>query len=276
MNYLQVEIQSVDPSQQEIFIALLDQIGYEGFEENENFLRAFIVTEKFDEQELITVLKEIPYQFSTIEEKNWNKEWESNFQPVVIDDFCAIRADFHQPIKNVLHEIIITPKMSFGTGHHPTTEMMIRMMSEIDFNNKSVFDFGTGTGVLSILAEKLGAEKIIAIDIDDWSFENAQENLRKNNCSRIDLVKTSEIPIGKFHIILANITRDVIVNNFSQLANDLEKSGSLIVSGILTGDEIEIAGLAQTRKLTIVNKKEIGDWISLRLQYEQGIINELN
>jgi len=276
MNYLQVEIKTTDHSQQEILIALLDSIGYEGFEEGENFLRGFIEKEKFDEPQLIAVVKKIPYKLSTIEERNWNKEWESNFQPVIIDDFCAIRADFHQSIKNVKHEIVITPKMSFGTGHHPTTEMMIRMMREIDFKSKTVFDFGTGTGVLSILAEKLGAKKIIAIDIDDWSFENAKENFRKNNCHRIDVAKTSEIPIGKFHVILANITRDVIVNNFLQLANSLHDDGSLVVSGILADDEMEIGRLAETMNLKINGKKKIGDWISLKLQYEPDIMNKLN
>jgi ribosomal protein L11 methyltransferase len=141
------------------------------------------------------------------------------------------------------------------------------MMSEINFRNKTVFDFGTGTGVLSILAEKLGAEKIIAIDIDEWSYENALENFKKNDCNNITLQRTSVIPFGKFHVILANITRDVIVNNFAQLANSLHNDGVLIVSGILESNEKEMREFAEKVNLKIEKKRKIGEWISLRLEY---------
>ena len=133
----------------------------------------------------MTVLSHFKFIFkeTLIPEANWNQVWESNFDPVIVDDFVAIRADFHEPVKGVSLEIIITPKMSFGTGHHATTYMMIEQMRELDFTGKSVFDFGTGTGVLAILAEKLGANKVIAVDNDEWSIENAEENFEKNNCT---------------------------------------------------------------------------------------------
>jgi len=266
MEYIQVEIKSSVQQQKEILIALLSEKGYEGFEEEENFLRAFIPANVFDEIELRALLNATPYELSTISEKNWNQEWESNFQPVVIDKFCAIRARFHQPIKNVEHEIVITPKMSFGTGHHATTELMIRTMQEIDFAGKMVFDFGTGTGILSILAEKLGAEKIFAIDHDEWSYQNAIENFQNNDCSKIHISHTSVIPLVKFDVILANITRDVIVNNFQQVLEQLNAGGCLIVSGLLQPDESEIISLATQFKLKLSGKKELKSWICLRFQ----------
>jgi hypothetical protein len=161
-NYIQIEFQNISPSQSEILVAELSQINFEGFEENENSLRAFVNEKDFDEAALneITTHQNLNFLKSNIEETNWNQVWESNFQPVSIEDFVTIRAAFHEPVKNTEHEIIITPKMSFGTGHHATTFMMIKQMREIDFKDKSVFDFGTGTGILSILAEKIEKEKM--------------------------------------------------------------------------------------------------------------------
>ena len=130
---------------------------------------------------------QIGFSETTIEETNWNQVWESSFEPVVVDDFVAVRADFHEPIKGIKHEIVITPKMSFGTGHHATTYMMLEQMGKLDFKDKRVLDFGTGTGVLAILAEKMGAKKIIAIDNDEWSIENANENIKRNNCVAVEL-----------------------------------------------------------------------------------------
>ena len=170
--YIQIEFQQITSVQSDILLAQLSSIGFEGFEEEENLLRAFIPSENFDEVLLkeITSFNNLSYTQSRIEETNWNAVWESNFDPVIVDDFVSIRADFHEPIKLVEHEIVITPKMSFGTGHHATTYMMIQQIREIDFTEKTVFDFGTGTGVLAILAEILGAEKIAAVDNDDWSI----------------------------------------------------------------------------------------------------------
>src|SRR5205085_7037613 len=139
------------------------------------------------------------------------EEWEKNFERVIIDDFVAIRAPFHKPIQKVTHEIVITPKMSFGTGHHATTFMMIQQMQDVDFKNKKVLDFGTGTGILAILAEKLGATKITAIDNDEWSISNANENIKTNNCRNIQLLLSDSPMLSqKFDVILANINKSVI------------------------------------------------------------------
>jgi ribosomal protein L11 methyltransferase len=148
-------------------------------------LLAYFNEEDFPSYDVQSLLNGYNFQSNTIPEQNWNEEWEQNFQPVVVDDFCAVRAHFHAPISTVKHEIIITPKMSFGTGHHATTYMMMQQMQNIDFNNKSVFDFGTGTGILAILAEKCGAKEIIAIDNDEWSYKNAEENLEMNSVKKL-------------------------------------------------------------------------------------------
>ncbi|MBS1916013.1 MAG: 50S ribosomal protein L11 methyltransferase [Bacteroidetes bacterium] len=242
-NYIQLTIEISSALQSEILIAILSESGFEGFEEIDSILNAFIPEEKFNEDNLKEILSPFAVKFSTqpIKQKNWNEEWEKSFQPVAIENFCAIRAVFHKPIPNIKHEIIITPKMSFGTGHHATTFLMIKAMEEIDFSNKSVLDFGTGTGVLSILAEKLGAAKILAIDIDEWSIENAKENTEVNHSSNIIIQKNDQINSSlKFDIILANINKLVILANLAKIRQQLVSRGVLIISGLLEQDAIEI------------------------------------
>jgi ribosomal protein L11 methyltransferase len=207
------------------------------------------------------LVKEFTFNITSIPEQNWNAVWESNFEPVVVDDFCAVRADFHQPIKNVQHEIIITPKMSFGTGHHATTYMMIEQMSNIDFTKKRVFDFGTGTGILAILAQKLGAASITASDNDEWSIENAEENFQKNDVHSIILYRSSAIPKDSFDIILANINRNVLSEYASALVNILSPNGVLLVSGILKEDEkIIVAAFNILQPIKVQQNK---NWVSI-------------
>src|SRR5688572_24493419 len=196
--FIQVEFNSISPELQDVIIALLHAENYEGFEQAGEVLKAYCKEDKFNE-EILSVIAEkhkIGYKVSPVKETNWNKLWESNFEPVIIDDFVCIRADFHDPVPDVEHDIIINPKMSFGTGHHATTHMMIRQMRKIGFTSKTVIDFGTGTGILAILAEKLGAASIIAIDNDDWSIQNAGENLANNNCHAVQLLNAGSIPPG--------------------------------------------------------------------------------
>lgn len=264
MNSIQISIEARG-EQQEILLSQLSDLGVEGFEQTDDFLIAYFNENIFKSYEVNDLLKGFVFTTKTIEEKNWNEEWESNFQPVVVDNFCAIRAEFHQPIKNVEHEIIITPKMSFGTGHHATTYMMIEQMKHIDFNNKTVFDFGTGTGILSILAEKLGASKIEAIDVDDWSITNAKENMERNNCKRISVNLSSQIPEKSYDIILANINRNVILSYLPRLANGLKQNCLLLLSGLLTSDEEDIVEACTKENLRFVKRIERNKWISLLL-----------
>ncbi len=167
---------------QEILLAQLSSVGYEGFEQLTDKLIACIPEKDHKYEDLQFVIDgQIPFERIVIEPKNWNEEWEKSFDPVVVDDFCAIRASFHAPIQGVEHDILITPKMSFGTGHHATTFQVIRFMKDMNFKGMSVLDFGTGTGVLAILAEKLGAAGIDAFDNDLWSIENSRDNINQIN-----------------------------------------------------------------------------------------------
>ncbi|MEK7225756.1 MAG: 50S ribosomal protein L11 methyltransferase [Bacteroidota bacterium] len=276
LNHVQITVTSLQPEQRDVLIAQLAEAGYEGFEETESELKAFITESNYDKASLheLAFRYQLSYTEQLIPEQNWNETWESNFHPVMIDDFVqgtpwiAIRADFHEPIKEVEHEIVITPKMSFGTGHHATTFMMVQQIRTIAFDSKSVFDFGTGTGVLAILAEKLGAVDVLAIDNDDWSITNAEENIQRNDCNRIRLKKANDaITDEQYDIILANINKNVILDNFSSLVRQLAPKGTLLLSGLLLEDEADI--LAETRKYPLILNGKTTDrgWICLRFNY---------
>ncbi|MEJ7767322.1 MAG: 50S ribosomal protein L11 methyltransferase, partial [Chitinophagaceae bacterium] len=188
-DYFEIAITVENEDQKNQLVALLSDIGFEGFQEDNKILLAYAAVDDFDQVMMESILKtyNLSYLQSVIKPKNWNEEWEAGFEPVIIHDFCAIRASFHSPVAGVSHEIIITPKMSFGTGHHATTYMMIEAMSVLNFTGMKVLDFGTGTGVLAILASKMGAAVIEAVDYDEWSIENGRENIVRNNCSNISL-----------------------------------------------------------------------------------------
>lgn len=264
--YIQVTVNNVSPEQSDILIAQLAELGFDGFEEVENSLNAFTTEAHFSEEALEALLVPMNLQYTTasIASKNWNEEWEKNFDPVIVDDFVAVRADFHTPISNVEHEILITPKMSFGTGHHATTYLMMQQMRSIDFTGKSVFDFGTGTGILSILAEKMGAASVFAIDNDEWSIENAKENAEKNNCRVVNL-SLDDDPNGKetFDIILANINKNVILAYISVLVNRLNIGGKLLLSGLLKDDEEDILQACKTLSVKHISTTHKNNWICI-------------
>ncbi len=262
MNSIQINIE-VTGEQQDILISQLSDAGADGFEQTDGSLIAYFNEGSFKNYEVNELLKEFHFTTQTIEEKNWNEIWEKNFQPVIVDNFCAIRAEFHEPIKNAEHEIIITPKMSFGTGHHATTYMMIEQMRKINFKNKTVLDFGTGTGILAILAEKLSASKIEAIDNDDWSIANAKENIERNECSRISIRLSAQIPEEKFDIVLANINRNVILEYLPRLSNSLKENSYLLLSGLLVSDKPGVVEACSNVKLTFLELSERNNWMSL-------------
>jgi ribosomal protein L11 methyltransferase len=269
MRYLQITIRVTDPSTQEILIALLPDLGYEGFEQQESALQAFLPAESFDATALETLLQQykLPYTSATLDERNWNEEWEKSFEPVQVDHFCAVRASFHPPIPGVTHELIVTPKMSFGTGHHATTYMMLQAMQYLDFQHKHVLDFGTGTGVLAILAEKLGAASILAIDNDDWSIANARENISENTCFSISAEKMDKIPTDRsFDIILANINKHVLLSEMRSIGQQLAIGGVILLSGLLENDFEEIENEAQTNNLSISERMTKGSWICLKAE----------
>lgn len=261
MNSIQISIKATE-EEQEILISLLSEQGAMGFEQKDEYLLAYFSQSDFNSYEVNEIIKDREHHLQVIEEQNWNSVWESNFSPVIVEDFCAVRADFHAPISGVQHEIIITPKMSFGTGHHATTYMMMHQMREMDISGKSVFDFGTGTGILAILAEKSGAEKIYGIDVDDWSIKNAEENIEKNNCSKIKVELSSDLPAGNFDIILANINRNVILQYMPLLKKTVVKKGYILFSGLLIEDADVIISAAKD-ELHLMKREEKDNWLSL-------------
>jgi len=266
-NYIEVDIHVKADEEKEILMAELISIGFEAFEEEEGKLKAFVSDTSFNQDVLNTVthLRGHHFDIHHIDEKNWNEEWEKNFEPVVIGDFCSVRADFHPKNPNTDYEIVITPKMSFGTGHHATTHMMLELMREIDFNGKSVFDFGTGTGILAIMSEMLGASEITAIDVDEWSIRNARENMDRNNCTKARLVQTDNIPTDKsFKIILANINRNVILANMEGMCKILEEGGEILLSGLMEEDYEIVLAKAVDQGLRLQKKGEKSGWIALR------------
>ena len=249
MEYTQIIFEDISSEKKDLLIALLGNEGFEGFEEEDNNLKAYISSGNFNENTFNSVIEivDVKYSKSIIKEINWNEKWESDFEPIRVYDpsntnpVAYLRAHFHRPDNSFLHDIVVTPKMSFGTGHHATTYLMTSHMSNIDFKNKSVIDFGTGTGVLAILAEKMGASDVLAVDCDDWSIENAKENLEVNRCFKVKVIKDVTIPENaKADIILANINLNVIIANLSVI-KESAKSGALILfSGVLEHDKAQI------------------------------------
>ncbi len=269
-SYCEITIPA-EQAMQELLIAELALIGYNGFEESESVLKAYIPEEQFVENELNILFNkyELKYSKSIISKQNWNELWESNFEPVQVGDFVGIRASFHPSFTDVAHEIVITPKMSFGTGHHATTYSVMQLMRDLDFTGKSVYDFGTGTGILAILAEKLGATKLLAVDNDDWCIENASENISINDCKYIDIQKVDKCDLNeKYQIILANINKNIILDNIQALAAGLEKGGQLILSGLLKEDEADILTACGSLGLTHKTTIERNGWIAILLNGE--------
>jgi ribosomal protein L11 methyltransferase len=245
MNYLAYTFPAT-PAEQEMLIALLSDLPFDTYEETEEALIAYVsiaasypelaseVKENMGDIGDGLSIEEIPYQ-------NWNVIWESNFEPVQVDNFVGIRAGFHQAIEGVIHEIVITPKMSFGTGHHATTYLVMKAMRDLDFKEKTVLDFGSGTGILAILAEKLGAKSVLAIDNDDWCIENSIENLGINQTKVIRVEKAdSAALLDQFDLILANINKHIILENMENLGKVLAKDGTILLSGLLVEDEADI------------------------------------
>jgi ribosomal protein L11 methyltransferase len=262
-NYIQVSI-AVQPGERaEIVLAILAANGFEGFEETAEGLKAFIVQTDFDEAILRELLAahHLEYSLQTIEQQNWNAQWESGFEPVRVNDFAAIRASFHAPCAGVEHEVIITPKMSFGTGHHATTYMMVEQMEQINFAEKSVLDFGTGTGVLAILAEKMGASSILGIDNDDWSITNTIENLEANGCHHTRAEKAEAVPIEQqFDIILANINLNVITASLLAIVKACKPGAKVLLSGFLAADVAVLVPLLEAHLFQKVEIFERNNW----------------
>lgn len=274
MNYKEINIISSDPALQEQFIAMLGEQNFEGFEQLPTLLKAFIKEEDFNQESFIKMMAgfaDVTYTSSSIENRNWNEQWESSFQPVLINNFAGIRASFHKPLNEVRHEIVITPKMSFGTGHHATTHLMIELMATLDFSGKHVIDFGTGTGVLAILAEKLNAKSVDALDNDDWSIENAKENIAFNNCSHINLYKAETIANeSAADIILANLNLNIITANLSNIYAACAGSTDVLFSGLLVADKENISPVISLEGFDITGYYEKDNWLAIKTKCKKS------
>ena len=264
---------AIDPIQPgaEILMAELGETGFESFVENENSLYAYIKKEEWNVNvvEEIQILSNpefnIEYTFREIEQENWNKVWESNFDPIHVNGRCTVRAPFHKKSK-ARFDIVIEPKMSFGTGHHETTHMMLRHILDTDFRDKTVLDMGSGTGVLAILSAMKGAQSIEAIDIDPWCFQNAQENIKRNRCEHIEVHQgDSKLLDGKkFDIVLANINRNILLDDIPVYAECLNKMGQLFLSGFYEKDLPKINEKCAEKALKFEKKFEKNNWVAVK------------
>ena len=256
----------------EMLIAQLAELGYDGFLEEPNQLKAYISTEFFNQQDLANMLA--PYQLTvslnTIEKQNWNILWESNFSPMQVDQFVGVRASFHEPIQEVKHELIITPKMSFGTGHHETTSMMAEYILEIDIKDKTVMDMGTGTGILGILASMIGCTKIVGIDNDSWCYENAEENIEKNNINNFEMIlgdagMLKSYP-NTFDVFIANINRHILLADIKYYVKSMKNPSILLLSGFYLEDLVDIEAECTKHGLKFIDKKIKKNWVCAKFE----------
>jgi ribosomal protein L11 methyltransferase len=274
MYYTQLSV-TCPPDASDILIAELSEAGFDTFQENENGFDAYAENEAYSKEAVEQIktqyasLGGLTFTFNKIPKKNWNEEWEKNYEPIDVEGRCVIRAHFHQPKKSYPYEIIITPKMSFGTGHHQTTYLMIKNQMVIDHKNKRVMDAGCGTAILSVMASKLGASAVEAFDIDEWSVVNGEENKELNGTSniRIQQGKISEVGLtGKFDIILANINKNVLLAEIKTYAGFLAPNGKLLVSGFYTHDIEDLKAEARKFNLEEVSRDERETWACLHLE----------
>ena len=288
--YIQIAFNFDNQEQFEMLVAQLSALGFEGFNEEEasqgindgvkmsnklgegaGHCKTFILQTEFEanllgnELDIIFKQHKLTYTKSVIKEENWNALWESNFEPVRVGDFVGIRANFHPHFEpKVAYEIEITPKMSFGTGHHATTFTVIELMESMDFKGKTVYDFGTGTGILAILAEKLGAASVLAVDNDDWCIENSIENVQNNGCQlvRIEKVETA-YQKENFEIIIANVNRHIIEANMLELTQIAGPASTLVLSGLLIDDQADMIQLATNNGWNFLKSRPLNGWVSL-------------
>jgi ribosomal protein L11 methyltransferase len=271
LDFIELKV-TVSPDFSDILIAELAEIGFESFVDTDEGLNAYIQSHDFalDQVEEIrqkySGLAQIVYTFSTIERKNWNEEWEKSYQPIIIGNQCLVRASFHQSQGQYPYEIIINPKMSFGTGHHETTSLMLENQLAISHTDAIVLDVGCGTGILAIMACKRGASKVDAFDTDEWAVENSRENFELNNCTHATVQKGTikEVNLAPVYtIVLANINRNVLLNEIPAYALLLPQGGFLLLSGFYEKDIADIEQLALASGLTKEGQRVKQPWASL-------------
>jgi ribosomal protein L11 methyltransferase len=270
MDYIQLSLEIKPDSAREIVTAELAGYGFESFSEEGNILFAYIPHNLFSMDDV----RKLPFftnkqikvgmMVRLVKAQNWNALWESNFDPVRIGHFCYIRAPFHKSTRGVTYQIVIEPKMSFGTGHHETTSLMVEMMAYMDMKGKTVLDMGCGTGVLAILAKKMGALSVMAIDNDEWAYNNTIENVERNNVKKIT-VKQGDAALLKdlkYDVIIANINRNVLLSDIGVYAASLNKAGTLLMSGFYSEDLPMIKECCKQFKLELQRSLTKNNWIA--------------
>lgn len=256
----------------EILISELAEIGFESFVETESGVLAYIPVKDFDKERLAGINSlastddfKVSYSDKVIPDQNWNSAWESNYNPIVVSDKCIVRAPFHSKDEAFLYDIIIEPKMSFGTGHHETTSLMLEDMLETGIKGAKVLDMGCGTSVLAILASKMGAESVVAIDIEEWAYNNSIENVLKNKAPNISVLRGNSDILAeqKFNVILANINRNVLLKDIEVYSKSLNQNGELLLSGFFESDIPAIKSKAETFDLKLVKQQSKNNWAQL-------------
>ena len=271
MDYIEFTLNLLPETDPEVVMAILSEAGFESFDDNDGPLRGYIPETLFDPAGVLPVLDEmvekgwILYRYETVQSQNWNAVWESNYNPVMIDGQCRVRAPFHPPDKEFRYDLLIEPKMSFGTAHHETTELMISMLlqEEATLKGQRVLDMGCGTGVLAILADKMGAGACVAIDNDDWAFENALDNKEKNKAASVTILRgdAGNIPEPAYDLIMANINRNVLLRDLSVYNNHLLTPGNLLISGFYEEDLPSLLQVATTMGFRLQKTKVKNRWM---------------
>ena len=280
MNYIEITLTACEPVDQnvEIISAYLSEFGFEGVAEDE-IVKAYVAENEKTDEEIKVLIDELiekklcfdAYSIDIIKPKNWNEEWEKNyFQPIVIGEQCLIKSSFHKTDLKAKYEIIIDPKMSFGTGHHETTSMMAEYILEIDIKDKTVMDMGTGTGILGILASMIGCTKIVGIDNDSWCYENAEENIEKNNINNFEMIlgdagMLKSYP-NTFDVFIANINRHILLADIKYYVKSMKNPSVLLLSGFYLEDLVDIEAECVKHGLKFIDKKIKKNWVCAKFE----------
>ncbi|MEQ9466968.1 MAG: 50S ribosomal protein L11 methyltransferase [Ekhidna sp.] len=270
MDFVTIKV-TCPPDLSEVLIAELFEIGFDSFQEFDDGFEGSCNQESYDDakvNEIIALFPNIGFEIKEQEKINWNEEWEKNYDPIIVGDKCIVRASFHQPQPQFEYEIIVTPKMSFGTGHHATTYQVLDYQIGLNHANKRVLDVGTGTGILAIMAARRGASTLVATDIDDWCIENSEENFALNDVKDVELIKgqISEVGAHDFDIVIANINKNVLLDQTGEYTRRLVNGGQLILSGFYENDVDDLVREAENHHLKKLKTTTRDNWAMLALE----------